>query len=124
MRFILQLVLIGGLSYISEMFFPWWTIVICAFFIGLFVSTSGLNAFLSGFLGLGLLWMVYAWIIDLQTDSILSTKIAALFTLTQPAILIVLTGFIAAVVGGLGSLTGNFLRRIFVKEKPQSKYFQ
>ncbi|MGK7394569.1 MAG: hypothetical protein ACNS62_08345, partial [Candidatus Cyclobacteriaceae bacterium M3_2C_046] len=122
MKFLLQLVVVASLSYLGEMFFPWWIVVVTSFLAGLLIPTKGLNAFLSGFLGLGLLWMIYAWIIDLRSESLLTLKVAELLNLNQAILLVVIAGFVGAILGGLGCLTGNYLLRIFVPEKPDSKY--
>lgn len=123
MVFLIKVILIAALTYVSELFLPWWSAVICAFLVGLALRARGINAFLSGFLGVGLLWMVYAWLIDIETNAILTTKLANLFQLNQPVILIVITAFIGAIVGGMGSLCGNLFRRIFEPDRSDAKYY-
>ena len=123
MLFIIRLLIIAVLSYLAELFFPWWSVVICAFFVGAIMRTRGINAFLSGFLGVGLLWLIAAWIIDAQSSAVLSEKVAAIFQLNQSVLIIVITAFTGAIVGGLGALSGNYFRDIFEPEKPKSRYY-
>ena len=75
-----------------------------------------------GFLGGGLLWMTYAWLIDVQTESILSEKIVKLFPFDDPIFLLVLTGLLGAIAGALGALSGNSFRQLFMKKKQKSFY--
>ena len=112
MKFIVQVVLIAAASYVAEMFFPWWTVVLCAFLVNLFIPTKGLNAFLSGFLGVGLLWLIAAWLIDQDTNSILTARVAELLYLGEPFLLVVVTGVLGGILGGFGALTGSLLRNL------------
>lgn len=122
MNFILKVVLIAGLSYLAELFLPWWSIVICAFLVSLIIPTRSLNSFLSGFLGVGLLWLLFAWVIDAQSDSLLMAKVADLLEFSQSAALIAITATIGALVGGFASLSGTFFRRIFTTERSEKYY--
>ena len=125
MRFIAQVVLIAAASYLAEMFFPWWTVVLCAFLVNLLIPTKGLNAFLSGFLGVGLLWLIAAWLIDRDTGSILTARVAELLFLSEPFLLVVVTGTLGGIVGGFGALTGSLLRNLRRSEEvPKQGYYR
>jgi hypothetical protein len=77
------------------------------------------KAFLSGFLGIFLLWAGLAWWIDMKNEGILSKKIAELLPLGGSSLLLILvTAFIGALVGGFGAMTGSFLRS---SNKPASR---
>jgi|AntAceMinimDraft_12_1070368.scaffolds.fasta_scaffold05873_3 hypothetical protein len=122
MVFILRLVLIAiscyGLGYIM----PWGSIVVAAVVISFFLPGHNFNAFLSGFLGVGLLWMVMAWKFDMESGSNMSTKIIDLFPIDDHILLILATGFIGAIAGGFSAITGNTFRQLFIKKKKQSFY--
>lgn len=122
MKFLLLTIVIGILSYIAEQYLPWWSVVMASFLAALFIYTRSLNAFLAGFLGVGLLWFIFALSIDISTDSILTEKIAILFKMGQPLLLVVTTGFIGGIAGGLGALTGNQLLKIFTKKESRYKF--
>lgn len=122
MKFLLKIILIAGLCYMAELFFPWWTVVICAFLIGLIMPTKGFNDFLAGFLGVGLLWLVFAWMIDLNTDGILSEQVAPILSLNNGLVLVAITGLVGGIVGGFACLAGSQLRRIFMPDAPKSGY--
>lgn len=123
MRFIFKLILIAGISYILELFLPWWSVVVAAFLVNLWLPTKGLSSFLSGFLGVGLIWLIYAWLIDTDTGSIMSERISNIFGLGNPALMIALTGLAGGLAGGFAGLSGSQLRRIFTKDTPKRGYY-
>lgn len=113
MTFIIKLVLIAVFCFLAQLFLPWWIVVVISFIVCAIIPGRGLNSFLSGFLGVGLLWLIYALIIDIQTDSILTAKVAGLFQLGKGAALVAVSGLVGAVSGGLGALSGYFFRQLF-----------
>lgn len=122
MKFILKVILIAALSYFTEMFLPWWSVVLCGFFVGVLIPTAGFNSFLSGFLGAGMLWLLFAFALHNNSDGILTTKVSEIFELGQPAFILVICAIIGGVAGGLGALTGSQFFRIFAKEEKKSMY--
>lgn len=123
MKFITKIILIAGLSYIAEQFFPWWSIMVCAFLINFILPTRGFSDFLSGFLGVGLLWILLAWAIDANTDSILTDKIAVLFEFQNSGTIVALTGLVGGISGGFAALTGSLLRNINRADPPKPGYY-
>ena len=67
MKFIFKVILTAAVCYVVELFLPWWTVAIVSFGVNVALPTNGFNAFLSGFLGVGLLWLGMAWLIDAQS---------------------------------------------------------
>lgn len=122
MKFILKVILIAALAYITELFLPWWAVVLCGFLVGALIPTAGYNSFLSGFLGVGLLWLIFAFALHNQSDGILTTRVAQLFSLGQPALILVVCALIGGLAGGLGALCGSQFYRLFVKEKKKPMY--
>ena len=98
------------LAFLFQTMFPWWSIVIASFLISLIISTKGPSSFLAGFLGIGLLWFTMASIVDIQTGSILTERVAGIFSLPNNFLLILVTAIIGGLVGGFGALTGSTLR--------------
>jgi hypothetical protein len=123
MRFIFKLILIGGLSYLLELFLPWWSVVLAAFMVNLWLPTRGISAFLSGVLGIGMLWLIYAWLIDMETSSIISERIASLFGVGNPVAMIIITSLAGGLVGGFAAMSGSHFRRISMKDIPQRGYY-
>lgn len=124
MKFIAKLVLIAALSYLAEQFFSWWIVAVCAFGVNLFLPTKGFNAFLSGFLGVGLLWLLFAGMIDQRTSGILTEKIAGVMQLNNDFLLVALAGLVGGLVGGMAALTGSLLRNLRHSEDAKGSYYR
>lgn len=123
MKFILKLVLIAGISAVLQLFLPFWSVAIVAFVVCLVFGGSGFSSFLSGFLGVGILWTLAAIIIDTNTSSILSEKIANVLPLDgNVTLLILITVLLGALVGGFGALSGSMFRSLFQKQKKAGYY--
>lgn len=114
--------MIAGLGFFASNMLGWWSIAVVAFLIAFFLHGNNFPSFLSGFLGAGLLWMGYAWMIDAETNQIMSKQIAPLLQNLEPIVLIIVTGVVGALLGGFGAVTGNSLRLIFVKKKKSGLY--
>jgi hypothetical protein len=111
MKFIAAILLTSLLSFVSGLFLPWWGIAISAFMVSLFVPQGRGRSFLSGFVGVFIIWCTLAWWIDFRNNSILSHKIAEILPLGGSVFsLVLLTSFIGALVGGFAGLTGSYLR--------------
>lgn len=90
-----------------------------SFVLGLLIPQKIGAAFLAGFTGIFLLWGLLAFWIDLKNNSNLSHKIAQLFPLGGSSVLLILvTAFIGALVGGFAAMSGASLRPY---KKPKSK---
>ena len=110
MRFLLATLLTALLSFIAGLYLPWWSIAIVAFLVALFMGQFIGRSFLAGFLGIFVLWFIVALEIDIRNEHILSQKIAQLFSLgTSSVLLILITAFIGALVGGFAAMSGASL---------------
>lgn len=117
MKLGLSFLLNAALGFVLTLFFPWWSVVIVSFIIGMTMDVKGWQAFLGGFAGMMALWIGYATYMDVQNGAILSQKVADLFKLGSSNNLIYLTGFIGGLLGGMGALTGCFFRSIIFPDK-------
>ncbi len=82
----------------------WWVFVPAAVIIAiLFRLPSFLLSFLTGFLSTFLAWMILYCIADIPNYSILSEKMAALFSLPNHYILFLTASFIMGIMGGLSA---------------------
>lgn len=113
MKFFFQLLAIMALTFLLELFLPWYYIAVAAF-VGGYVLKSRAN-FLAGFLAIAILWCLYAW---LQTNTgasapsnDLAERTAHIFTLPGKELLILITGVIGGMVAGFAALTGSLLKR-------------
>lgn len=122
MKLLIRIILIGALTYFISPFLYWWTGMALAFIICFAIPSSWLIAFISGFLGVGLVWMGQAWSLDVANASRFSALIVQLFPLNDPFMLVIATGLIGATSGGFASLSGNYFRKLFIKEKQRGLY--
>lgn len=112
MKLLVAIILTAFLSFIGGLYLPWWSIAIAAFISILLIPLPSGKAFLSGFLGVFILWGLLAWWIDVKNEHILSKKIAEIFPLGGSSFAIILvTAFIGALVGGFAAMSGSYLRR-------------
>jgi len=112
LKFVLKILFTAAVAFLLQFYLSWWSVGLAGFVISFILSSSGFSSFLSGFLGVGLYWGVYAWIIDNSNDHILSSRVAELFSLPDPVLLVLITAIIGGLVGGLGALVGSQLRSI------------
>lgn len=117
MKFLIKIILIVTLAYFIQPFAPWWVIIVIPFVISVAIKSDGFAAFFSGFLGVGALWLWKSWTIDQETNAILTSKIAALFSIPETIYLILITAFLGGLAAGFGSLSGYTFKKLFEKKK-------
>ena len=105
------LLLILMLSIVLQRALPWWIMAVVAFTLCFGQARSGKEAFWAGFGGIGLSWLLPAAWLAYQNNGLLAHRVAQLLPLGGSApVLVIVTGLIAGLVGGLAGLTGTWLR--------------
>ncbi len=108
------LLLILIIAFALQFFLPWWIVAPVSFGLAAWLGRSGGGAFGAGFLGIGLGWLFLSTFIHFQTEGILTNKVGQLFSLPQPApLLLIITALIGGLVGGLSAWAGYCCRRLF-----------
>jgi hypothetical protein len=111
MKFLTATILTAILAFISGLFLPWWGMAITSLLVAVLVHQKAGKAFLSGLLGVYLLWAGLAWWIDMKNNGILSKKIATILPLGGNTILLIgVTGLIGGLIAGFAAMSGSFLR--------------
>ena len=113
MKFITAIILTALTGFIAGIlsFSPWWGFAITSFLVALLVHQKGGKAFLTGFLGIFLLWAGLAWWMDMKNNGILSHKIAQILPLNGNSLLLILiTGVVGGLVAGFAAMSGSYLR--------------
>jgi hypothetical protein len=114
MKIISAIILTAFLAYVAGVYstLPWWSFAITSLFVSIAIHQRPGKSFLSGFIGLFLLWAVLALMKDAANEHILSTKVASILPLGGSyLVLILVTGIVGGLVSGLAALTGSYLRK-------------
>ncbi|GAC1441692.1 MAG: hypothetical protein NVSMB63_09440 [Sediminibacterium sp.] len=114
MKFITALLLTPLLAFAAGLYsnLPWWSFAITSFIVSVAVHQRAGKAFVAGFAGLFLLWVILASLQDNANEHLLSTKVAQMLPLGGSyIILLLITGIIGGLVSGLAALAGSFLRQ-------------
>jgi hypothetical protein len=112
MKFIISILLVALLSFVSCLYLPWWSIAIAAFVVTAFINQRSGKAFWTGFIGVFLLWGILAWYISSRNQHILAHKVSVVIIQSDNVpLLIILTALIGGVIGGLGALAGSYLAK-------------
>ncbi|MCA6073440.1 hypothetical protein [Fulvivirga sedimenti] len=111
MRNILKVLLIAALAWGLSFILPFWGAALAGFIGSMVIRTSNVASFFTGFIAIFLLWGITAFLIDLETQSIMTDRISGIFSLSPP-FLILITALIGGITGGLGSLVGCTLRSV------------
>jgi hypothetical protein len=116
MKSVPRFILIIVLSYLGGYFLTWWTVALATFLVAVLIPLPPLRSFLNGFIAVFLLWLALAFFKDVQNDHILANRMSELILkVKSPVLMGVVSAFIGGLVGGLGGLSGSYLR---YKKKP------
>tara|TARA_B100001175_G_scaffold65345_2_gene53464 strand:+ start:1549 stop:1923 length:375 start_codon:yes stop_codon:yes gene_type:complete len=122
MNFLIRVFIIFLFTYFFGFDNHWWLIVIYPIIVGLIFIDNLLSHFISGFLGIFLAWLVLMFQLDVETYSIISQKIANILFLNNNIILLTISSSIGGILGGIGSIFGQSIRKIFLKNLNQDPY--
>ncbi len=110
----LQLILIAVISLLAQLVLPWWSVAIVAFAVCFWRSTSAGRAFWHGFAGVALVWLLYALMIHVRTDGILTGRMGQLIFKADGAVFpLLVTALLGGLVGGLAAMSGYYVRLLF-----------
>jgi len=105
---ILNLITTLILAVILSLFLPWWSVMLASLLSSLFFTLKKVAVFLVPFLAILLFWSVYSFILSSPNDYILASKIATLLQIGgNPYLLIILTGSIGGLAGGIAGTLGK-----------------
>ncbi len=113
MKIILSIILTAIICYFTQIYIPvWWIFAPVCFLIAIFIQLkSSWRHFFSGLIPVMAVWLALFYIADKPNDSILSNKIAALFSMPNQHILFIVAALIMGLIGGLAAVAGSALRR-------------
>lgn len=110
---LLLLIFLG--SVLLQLVLPWWSVVPLCLALAAWRGPTGGRAFLAGLLGVGLSWWLPALWLNTHGAGLLAARVATLLPLGgNSVLLVVVSGVLAGLVGGLAALSGVLLRRPFL----------
>ena len=109
--FILFLLIFVLASLAQLLLLPWWVVLPLCLGLAAWRGTSAGAAFGAGLLGVGLSWWLPAAWLNLHGTGLLAGRVATLLPLGgNPWLLVLLSGLLAGLVGGLATLAGAWLK--------------
>lgn len=118
MNFIAQFLLIIVGSYLAQLYFPWWSMVVVAAVAGLLFSCKkSRKSFYAGFFAILISWSALAVFADTLNEGIFSDKMSSVLGVMTKPVLIVLPAILGGILAGFASMTGNLLRNLFLTEQ-------
>jgi hypothetical protein len=113
MKSIVAILLTALLNFFLGIYFPWWFVAVAAFIAALLVIQKPSSAFLSGFFGIFLCWVIIAWSRNSSNEGILGSKIAEILPFQGSVLLLILaSALIAGVVGGFAAMSASYFTQI------------
>src|SRR5688500_991070 len=112
-KFLITILLSAFLAFAFGMYLPWWIVALAPFLVSALIAQKPLAAFLSGFIGLFVLWLFLTISINSANGGVLAPKISQIMGLGESGtMLILITSVVGAIVGGLGALTASLFIRM------------
>ncbi|MCC5919550.1 MAG: hypothetical protein LAT68_02240 [Cyclobacteriaceae bacterium] len=121
MYFLIKTILIAFITWIAGPTLPWYGAVIVPMAFFIIFPSKGINAFLSGFLGVGLLWLALSFQLNEANGSLLADKMALLFGFNSGNWLILITWGLGGIAGGIGALAGYSARQLVFPNKKKER---
>ena len=88
--------------------------MIVGLLVGFFIPQKRVLSFLSVFLGVALLWGLFALLVSSSNEHILAKRVALLvIKKDDPYLLVLITGFIGGISSGISAVTGRSLALLF-----------
>ena len=103
------------LTLIGSLFLPWWAAAIIAFVAAFICGNKAHRFFWSGFAGVSVAWVILALLKSIPNKNVLATRVAHLFQLPNWVSILVVTGVVGGLIGGMGALSGALVRKAFKK---------
>lgn len=114
MKTLLKLVFLICGSWIFSYYGDWKFAMIFPFVLSLLMPHKHyIPEIIVAFIGVFMVWLTAALIIDGGNNSVLSTRLANIFGLPNGPTFVILTGAVGGLLGAAGAITGYFLHKSF-----------
>jgi hypothetical protein len=116
LKFLSATFLSSLLFYSIGLFLPWWGSFVVGILVGLLIHQNYFLSFLSVFMGVFLVGLVYIFYISVQNDHILAKRISLMIIKEEsPVLLIIISSLISALCAGISAITGRSFYLFFKK---------
>ena len=105
-------VLVLVVGFLFQLILPWWVSGLVAFGAAFALARSAGQAFIAGFAGIGLGWLLLSLFFHFRNAGLLTEKMGNLFALPQSWLLLPLGLVLGGLVGGTAALAGLYCRRL------------
>ena len=114
---LLQFGLTFALTWLLQLFLPWWILVVVALIVGAVLQPRPVLSFAVGLLATAGVWLLVAFFLS-STDAqrILPAQMGEILGGLSYTNLLLATATLGGAMGGLGALTGTLGRRLIVKD--------
>ncbi len=113
--------LIALISFLLQLFLPWWIIAPVSFAAGFRRGRSMRYSFVSAFLAIFCLWIVVGLTRTLPNNNILANRIGGMLGLPDTAYnwiaVLLLSGLLGGLAAGFSAMAGYYTRRARLKEE-------
>lgn len=113
MKQLIFLPVIFVLSYILQLFLPWWIIALICYSVCFILRVNKFYAFTGSLLAIFFLWVVKAYFADQNFDAPMSALLGGLFGNVSTSAVFFLTGLVGGMVAGLSGLLGSWSVTLF-----------
>lgn len=115
-KFIVSILLVMVSAYAMGLFLPWWSVAISGFIAGFLLEQKPFLSFLAAFIAVLLLWGIMSYVISIENDHILASKISLMILKrNSPQMLVLFGAFSGAIVSAFSALTGSLLKVLLRK---------
>jgi hypothetical protein len=104
--------LIAILSWLVQMFLPWWSMIVVTAALCFFMGRTMKQVFFAGFFGCGLVWPLYGLYINAVNGSLMTDRMSNLFSLPGSWLLFLVSFLVAAIAGSIAAAAGYSLKLV------------
>ena len=108
------------LTWFLNLFLPWWSALLPAIGIGIWLLDGAFKAFFTGLAAGGTAWLIQALYIHIANEGILTGRIAEVIQVGSPLLVLLFTFTIGGLLSGTGTLVGYHLRTLIRPASPGS----
>jgi hypothetical protein len=98
----------------------WWWIILVPLVCGVLLAKTGWQAFRTGMLSAGLLWLAWSLYLMFSGSDIIAQRIAIMIGVNSTWLLVLMTALIAALSAGFSGSSGYFLRAALISPQRNS----